>query len=263
VLVHPHHYFTATRAASLTGRGLHADCVIVDMSLEAVVMHLVQQLPGRAQVYLKEKVVLSLDLHQPDLGPGKGTHELRSAQSELCEVAQTKSSDTWTNLAPSPVEVSSTQHGEESSEEQDDTVLEPKPKQKVGPKIFTSELVEKASKLESTETRLTKRRELPIGEFVITITPKQLSQKKSGSAFKATKGISTIQLKNVAGAAAEVDLCVELGEAPFGQSVSVKHDFTVNPICIIPDLLDLKKAVVASNGTFCLKFTFSVNDVSV
>lgn len=112
--------------------------------------------------------------------------------------------------------------------------------------------VESMAKLKNADTRITKKTVLPSGEFTFTFYPKRASQKKGGSSFKASKGHCTAQIKFISGLAREVLITVALGGNP--PKVQVRHDFSKDSACVIPDVLDLRKAVDESARNFFVVF---------
>lgn len=111
---------------------------------------------------------------------------------------------------------------------------------------------ERASKLVSNDTRLVKRKEMPLGDFAFMLVPKRTCQKKKGSGVRLARGLCHIQVKKCEGAAAAAEVRIHLreGERP----IILRHDFSQSPICEVPEVVDLQKLVDAEKGTFAVRF---------
>jgi len=113
-----------------------------------------------------------------------------------------------------------------------------------------------ASSLRSFDTTIVKKCYLEVGNFTVTVAPKRATLKKGGSSFRASKGQCTAQVKCNSEINGEIDLALGLGNAP--ALVTVRHNFSKQPVCSIPGVLDLKNALDENASLFRLTFEFTV-----
>lgn len=118
------------------------------------------------------------------------------------------------------------------------------------------QMQERTALLQSRDTRLTRRQTLHCGEFVVSLFPRRVSQKQGCSGFKATGGLCHVQIKMLSGTLGKVNLSIYVGHGDLRRSVKLEHDFSEDSLCMLPELIDLRRASDRQTGMFTLTFVF-------